>query len=271
MNGLYAGAGSWLTDVWTFFRDQTNILLSTFIVLTITAIILLIYTFLTGLLARRAAEQVKKVHESNVFQAIVAIAQTFNQQQMVCLRRFLIRPQGFLTHLGSFIKRSIPDAGQRQKFLKTDTEPYSFDIRRIMEEAQENGGYLDTLVQGLEHGGHVVPGATALETVEQVMLAWDLIALPYYQKITAAHTVAEAYRPVLEKLAPAICTFVAIQTRLRGEPRYKYHLRYLLMKLGILKQLGSDYELLNVTESLDEMPKSSLRNVSPALPSSTSG
>jgi hypothetical protein len=77
------------------------------------------------------------------------------------------------------------------------------------------------------------PPVDFLGVAESVLLDLDMIAGPLYRGNRAVEEAARLYRTVIERTAPSLLPFVAVQMRLRGDPSYGTHYRYLLEWLHI--------------------------------------
>ncbi|MBI4287581.1 MAG: hypothetical protein HY671_04015 [Chloroflexi bacterium] len=170
-----------------------------------------------------AAIQTVKLHQANTFAALSQVHKTLSNERSYRMREYL--HTGFAHDLGRVAQDVLGD-----KYVG-ESGGVHVKIGAVLSELKENVSKIREFNDRLRNEGASRP----LEAVEQVLLDFDIVAIPLIMDIESAKEIAQAYRPIFERTAPAILPFVAIQMRLRGnsDRRYKEHYRKLLQKMGI--------------------------------------
>lgn len=203
------------------------------IALVVTAIIVGLYTRETYKLRKEARDQTKELKQANTFNAITRVHERLANFESYKIRGYL--HAGFIDHLVLAASKLLEN-----KYVSGIGKQAKVDVSKVLDELREDNDQLLKFNAELDSHpasfrGYRSIDVSALDAVEQTLVDFDLIAIPYSLGINSAKKLAEAYEPVLRRTSTAILPFVAIQLMLRGsnDPGYKRYYLYLLKELKI--------------------------------------
>lgn len=203
------------------------------VALIVTAIILGLYTRETYKLRKETGVQTNELQQANTFSAITRVNERLTRLKNYKIRGYL--HAGFMDHLVAATREVLG-----LEYVSEHNKSGTVNIRKVLSDLREDSNKVVEFNTRLDLQPALFRGVTsidmsALDAVEQTLMHFDMIALPYSLKIESAEKLAQAYEPVLRRTASAILPFVAIQLKLRGsnDPGYKRYYLYLLERLGI--------------------------------------
>jgi len=180
-------------------------------------------------------KQTDLFRQANMFSALVTTHERLTNETSYRIRGFIYKE--FPEYLRETVKNVFGE-----QFCTSVSEEKRVNVSKVLKELRRDTVQRENFHERLNSYFTPVKGIRALEAVERILLDFDIIAIPFYMKIEAAKTVAEAYRPVIEAIAKEVLPFIAIQEILRDDPKYK---RYFLI---LLQGLGIDLQGLKVQE-----------------------
>ena len=186
-------------------------------------------------------KQLISIKQANTFDLFTKIHETLNKDRSYQNRAYL--HEDFTECLYDVIVELNENNKLWNFDLMKDNEkevdPYKVESNLIIPENEEEREknqkkMLLQFREKLKSKSTSVKNVDALQAAEMTLLDFDKIAVPYCVGNRSAKTIAKAYQPVIEKTAPILLPFVAIQVKLRGKDDcYKRHYRYLLQKFNI--------------------------------------
>jgi len=209
--------------------------------LVVTACIIWHYTRETAELRKAAKEQVtvaqqqiEEVRQANEFDAYVRIYQPLQEFESAWAREELTF--GFDRVLGRIAHRLW---GENATTKPRDSER-AVNIEWVLKNVNTNPGELGEfeaelckLEQVDRPGTDHELSIDFSEVVEKVLADFETIAAPLFACNRAVHLAAEIYREAVGRSAPLLAPYIAIQMRLRGDPDYRKHFRFLLQHLRL--------------------------------------
>jgi hypothetical protein len=126
--------------------------------------------------------------------------------------------------------KAIADTFGERLFVMRDGQQ-DLDIRRVLDLSPNPQALLNfnASLRAIQAGEKEF---NALEAVERVLIAHDLIAVANYLDVEVAEGVVAIYQFVIGDLTKATLPFIAIQRALRGDPDFKSHYLHLLDRIG---------------------------------------
>lgn len=128
--------------------------------------------------------------------------------------------------LANYLGNSARDILGEQYIVKVKSH-FRVNVRAVLRGLQPNDTLSRELLERLR-GANGLLGA-----VEGTLADFNMIAIPVHLKVKAALEVGRAWKPVLERTAPLLIPFIAVQRQLRDDPDYMKHYIFLLRKLDI--------------------------------------
>ena len=194
--------------------------------LLVTAGLLVWYTIETYRLRKIAVEQADTAIQTHLFSALATIHKQLSNVEQRSLRRYIYKT--FPKDLATAVEKVLGNT-----YVSEDSEGNKcINIKNLLD-VRADSTKLEALNQNLEEKRiSTYENYSSLSAVESVLTEFDIIALPFDNKIESAIGAAKVWKGVLSKTAKSILPFVILQKKLRGDD-YKSHYIDMLRSLKI--------------------------------------
>jgi len=197
-----------------------------------TGVVVSIYTYLTHRMRKTADEQMKELRSTNEFDAYTRIHAQLSNEKSCRSRRHLFHPK-FESRFAS-VAAAVLGNGFRISGNEIDCKHI---LENVSKDYNKLADFNSKLVCTDRHQDRTIERFDFCDSLEMVLLDFDIIAGPLYRGNKDVIEAAMIYKNVIEATAPAIRPFVAIQMALRGDNDYKKHYRFLLQYFDLLGEL----------------------------------